>query len=252
MSISRTPALTRVSIVGPGRLGLVLARALRAAGVEVHGPVGRGEPVPPAEVVLLCVPDAAIPAVAARARPSARLLGHTSGAAPLDAVDFGWHPLQTFTGGEPAEAFHGIACAIDAHDDDGLAVARTLAVTLGAQPFVLPAHARAAYHAAASFASNFLVTIEDAAERMAGVAGIRPREARAMLAPLVRRTVENWVAHGAAALTGPIARGDEETVARQRTAVTELPELLPLFDALSIRTRAIAATRSPGSREENA
>ena len=99
---------------------------------------------------------------------------------------------------------------------------------------------RAAYHAAASIAANFLVTLEGAAERLAAGAGVD----RALLVPLVRAAVENWARHGAAeALTGPIARGDEETVARQRAAVAErTPDLLPLFDALADATRALART----------
>ena len=97
---------------------------------------------------------------------------------------------------------------------------------------------RAAYHAAASIASNFLVTLEDAAEVMLRTAGAD----RSILVPLVRVTLENWAATGApAALTGPIVRGDEATVARQRAAVADrAPELLALFDALCDRTRAIA------------
>src|ERR671928_49094 len=94
---------------------------------------------------------------------------------------------------------------------------------------------RAAYHAAASIASNFLVTLEGAAGRLAATAGVE----RALLAPLVRAAVDNWAQRGAAAaLTGPIARGDEETVARQRAAIEErTPDLLPLFDALADVTR---------------
>ena len=97
---------------------------------------------------------------------------------------------------------------------------------------------RVAYHAAASIASNFLVTLEGAAERLAATAGVD----RELLVPLVRAAVENWAADGAErALTGPIARGDDETVARQRAAVEErTPELLPLFDALVDATRAPA------------
>jgi predicted short-subunit dehydrogenase-like oxidoreductase (DUF2520 family) len=98
---------------------------------------------------------------------------------------------------------------------------------------------RAAYHAAASIASNFLLTLEDAAEVLLGTVGAD----RNLLIPLVRATVENWVSLGVpAALTGPIVRGDEATVARQRAAVAErAPELLALFDALADRTRAIVA-----------
>jgi predicted short-subunit dehydrogenase-like oxidoreductase (DUF2520 family) len=97
---------------------------------------------------------------------------------------------------------------------------------------------RAAYHAAASIAANFLVTLEGAAERLAGSAGV----GRELLAPLVRAAVENWVRLGAAdALTGPIARGDEATVARQRAAVAErAPDVVELYDALVDATRALA------------
>ena len=105
---------------------------------------------------------------------------------------------------------------------------------------------RAAYHAAASIASNFLVTLEAAAEQLAATTGMD----RALLGPLVRATVENWLALGPErALTGPIARGDEATVERQRAAVAErAPELLELFDALADATRRLAASRLAAGR----
>jgi predicted short-subunit dehydrogenase-like oxidoreductase (DUF2520 family) len=108
------------------------------------------------------------------------------------------------------------------------------------RPFELDDSRRAAYHAAASIASNFLVTLEAAAESMAGAAGIE--DARELLAPLVRSTVENWAKLGPEqALTGPVARGDEETVAAQRAALAAArPELLDLFDVLVARTRELA------------
>ena len=99
---------------------------------------------------------------------------------------------------------------------------------------------RAAYHAAASIASNFLVTLEGAAERLAATAGVD----RALLAPLVRAAVENWAARGAEdALTGPIARGDEETVARQRAAVSRAHAgpAAAVRRAWSTPTRAVVA-----------
>lgn len=251
MSIPRTHPVVGVSVVGPGRLGRVLTRALRAAGVPVNGPVGRGEEIPPADVVLLCVPDAAIPA-AARAAARSRLIGHTSGATPIDGVDFGLHPLQTFTGDEDPAVLHGIGCAVAGRTPDALATATQLAELLGTRPFPLADEQRSAYHAAASIASNFLVTIEDAAERMAASAGIPAARARAILAPLVHRTVENWAEQGSAALTGPLVRGDEETVARQRSAVAAVPELLPLFDELCERTRALAREIRDARREDAA
>ena len=107
------------------------------------------------------------------------------------------------------------------------------------RPFAVADEDRAAYHAAAAVASNFLLAVEDAAERLAATAGV-PREA---LVPLVRATVDNWAAQGVhAALTGPIARGDEAVVARHRAAVVErAPDLSALYDALAQATRGIAA-----------
>ena len=111
--------------------------------------------------------------------------------------------------------FAGAHAAVAGSDDDALRTAEQLAHALAMTPFTVADDDRAAYHAAASIASNFLITLEWAAERIGGVD-------RAALAPLVRATVENWVAEGPrAALTGPIARGDEATVARQRAAVAE-------------------------------
>jgi predicted short-subunit dehydrogenase-like oxidoreductase (DUF2520 family) len=112
--------------------------------------------------------------------------------------------------------------------------------------FEIDDEGRAAYHAAASVASNFLVTLQAAAERVAAGAGLEPAEARRLLLPLVRQTVENVAAHGPErALTGPIARGDDATVAAQRQAVAEAaPELLDLFDAHVAHTRALAGARA--------
>jgi predicted short-subunit dehydrogenase-like oxidoreductase (DUF2520 family) len=229
---------SRLAIVGRGRVGTALARAFSAAGIDVEGPLGRGE-VPTADVVLLCVPDAEIASAAAAL--DVRFLGHVSGATPLDAVDFGLHPLQTVTA--PATSFDGCGCAIAGSTAEALELARALALAAGMEPFEIDDSARAAYHAAASIASNFIVTLEWMAERVAAAAGIAPENARRMLAPLVRQTVDNWAALGPhAALTGPVARGDEVTVARQRRAIADVaPDLLPLFDALVEQTKAVAA-----------
>ena len=238
-------AIATAAIVGRGRLGRVLARALSAAGVDVAGPSGRDAPVDPADVVLLCVPDAEIARVAAGLRGGGAWVGHVSGATRLtDAdVDFGLHPLQTFVGSEGPEAFRGIGCAIAGRSPAAREVARDLAIRLGAHPFPIDDDHRAAYHAAASIASNFTVTLLAAAERMAATAGLDRSEAREVLAPLVRTTVENWAAHGPErALTGPVARGDEATVARQREAIAaQAPELLDLFDVLRAHTSALAS-----------
>jgi predicted short-subunit dehydrogenase-like oxidoreductase (DUF2520 family) len=235
-----------VAIVGAGRVGSALARALEAAGVEVVGPSGRGE-APRAEVALLCVPDGEI-ATAAAAAHECRFVGHTSGATPLTALAdagaeaFGLHPLQTFVVGDGPERFEGIGCAIAGRTPEALETARRLAATLGMRAFEIEDGRRAAYHAAASVASNFLVTLQAMAEELAEGAGLTRADARALLAPLVRTTVANWAAHGPeAALTGPVARGDDATVERQREAVAEVAaHLLPVFDELVDRTRVLA------------
>jgi predicted short-subunit dehydrogenase-like oxidoreductase (DUF2520 family) len=252
--IPATPP-AHVGVVGAGRLGRALAAALREAGVSVEGPARRGEAAS-ADAIVLCVPDGEIPAAAAAVSGRARFVGHTSGATPLAALEragaeaFGLHPLQTFAGDDDRPAldrFAGAGCAVAGATPAALALAEGLARRLGMAPFVIEDERRAAYHAAASMASNFLVTLQAAAEEVAGGAGLEPAEARALLLPLVRRTLENHAALGPErALTGPVARGDEATLQAQRAAVEgATPELLPLFDALVERTRALGARAVP-------
>jgi predicted short-subunit dehydrogenase-like oxidoreductase (DUF2520 family) len=234
--------LDSIVVVGAGRLGTALAASLRAAGLAVTGPLRRGESPGDAPVVLLCVPDGEI-AAAAAAVGAGPLVGHCSGATGLDVLAgheaFAVHPLMTVPAGAPADVFAGAGAAVAGSTPRALAVAEALARAAGMVPTQVADADRAAYHAAASIASNFLVTLEGAAERLAATAGVD----RALLVPLVRAAVENWAARGAPdALTGPIARGDEATVARQRAAVAErTPDLLDLFDALTDATRTLAA-----------
>jgi predicted short-subunit dehydrogenase-like oxidoreductase (DUF2520 family) len=233
--------LDSIAVVGAGRLGTALAEALRAEGLSVDGPLGRGAD-PGAAIVVLCVPDGEI-AAAARAVSRGPLVGHCSGATGLEPLAgheaFALHPLMTVPPGAAPDVFAGAGCAIDGSTPRALAAAEALALRLGMRPARVAPEDRAAYHAAASIASNFLVTLEGAAERLAATAGVD----RAQLVPLVRAAVENWAALGPEqALTGPIARGDEATVERQREAVLErTPELAALFDALAEATRELAA-----------
>jgi predicted short-subunit dehydrogenase-like oxidoreductase (DUF2520 family) len=144
-------------------------------------------------------------------------------------------------------SFAGAGAAVAGTSPEALAFATALAERLGMTPFEIDDEGRAAYHAAASIASNFLVTLQAAAERVAAGAGLDSEDARALLMPLVRQTVENVAALGPEeALTGPIARGDEATVEAQRAAIADAaPELLALFDELAARTRALAGERTP-------
>lgn len=229
-----------IDIIGRGRMGEALASALDNTGLPVRGPLGRGATGEGAAVVLLCVPDREI-ASAASVIVEGPIVGHVSASAPLDLLApherFGLHPLLSVVG--RGADFAGATCAIDGSTDRALGVARDLAERLRMTPRVIAGVDRALYHAAASAASNFLVTLEGMAERLAAQVGLE----RSSLAPLVRAAVDNWVERGAqGALTGPIARGDEETAARQRDAVaTRAPDLVPLWDALATGTRALAA-----------
>jgi predicted short-subunit dehydrogenase-like oxidoreductase (DUF2520 family) len=226
------------AVVGAGRMGTAIA-----AGLDAVGPLRRGEPVPPGvEVVLLCVPDGQIAAAAAGV-PAGPLVGHCSGATGLEALGdreaFSLHPLMSVPTGSGADVLRGAGCAIDGTTPHALATANALALTLGMKPAHVAPGDRVAYHAAAAIASNFLVALEAAAERLAATAGVT----RDQLAPLVLATAHQWAEIGPErALTGPIVRGDEDVVARHRAVVAErTPELLALWDALAGATRALAA-----------
>jgi predicted short-subunit dehydrogenase-like oxidoreductase (DUF2520 family) len=233
----------RIAIVGRGRMGQALAAALARSGVDVDGPLGRGATGDNADVVLLCVPDSQIEPAAARIAPG-RLVGHCSGATTLEPLEpheaFSIHPLMTVTGA--SARFDGAGCIIAGATERALGMAAALARTLGMRVAVVPDENRALYHAAASMASNYLVTLAGAAERLAEIAGLD----RALLVPLVRAAIENWATEGAArALTGPIARGDMDTAARQRDAVAaSAPELLAVWDALAAEAQALAQSRA--------
>lgn len=232
-----------VAIVGRGRLGRALALALEGAEVRVLGPLGRGADGSGADVVLLCVPDAAI-AAAARAVRRGPLVGHCSGITTLEPLgpheSFSFHPLMTVAEGAMV-SFAGAGCAVAGSTPRAREMATWLATRLRMRPFTVADADRELYHAAASMASNYLVTLEGAAEQLGAVAGVD----RELFVPLVRAAVENWARLGAAAaLTGPIARGDAATASRQRTAVeSRAPRLLPLWDALATATRDLASEK---------
>src|SRR5215212_9507866 len=129
-STAETLTRPRLGVVGAGRLGPALASALRAAGYPVAGPAARGERPLDCEAILVCVPDAEIPAAAEALAGAAPLLGHTSGATPLAALEpsgaaalFGLHPLQSFAGASRS-AFRGAGCAVAGTTPAALGLAR--------------------------------------------------------------------------------------------------------------------------------
>lgn len=241
-----------LAVIGSGRVGRSIARAASEAGLEVTL-AGRRDALAMCErteVALLCVPDAAVEDACetiAAAVPPLRFVGHTSGATGLEALAaarrrgagaFSLHPLQTIPDGGADLA--GAPCAVSGTSAEASGLATDLARALGMRPFKLDDELRAAYHAAACVASNFLVTLEQSAAELLERAGIS--DGHELLAPLVLRTAANWAECGGAALTGPIARGDEATVEHHLEAIAEVaPELLDTYRALAERTRALAA-----------
>jgi predicted short-subunit dehydrogenase-like oxidoreductase (DUF2520 family) len=220
--------LNRIHVIGSGRVGSAVAARLRERGVAV----GEDDP----ELVLLCVPDSAIAEVAASVSPGP-WVAHVSGATPLASLTphvrrFSVHPLQTFTRECGAEQLDGAWAAVTAETEAARAAGGWLAETLGLRPFDLADSARTLYHAGAVFASNYVVTLQRAASLLFESAGAPPEA----LEPLMRRTIENGFE-----LTGPIARGDWETVAAHRAAIQEhRAELDHLYETLAGATLALA------------
>jgi predicted short-subunit dehydrogenase-like oxidoreductase (DUF2520 family) len=211
-----------VNVIGArGRVGSAVSVRLAERGVSVraHDP----------DIVLLCVPDRAIDEVDASIAPGP-WLAHVSGGTPLTALAphvrrFSVHPLQTFTHDRGPEQLDGAWAAVTGETSEGLEAATKLAQTLGLRPFRLDDDRRALYHAGAAIASNYLVTLRRAAGELLAEAGV-PEEA---LDPLMRRVIENGFQ-----LTGPIERGDWETVERHRQAITDhTPHLLSAYDELA-------------------
>jgi predicted short-subunit dehydrogenase-like oxidoreductase (DUF2520 family) len=219
--------IERAQVIGVGRVGSAIDARLRERGLDLDG----DEP----QLVLLCVPDRAIAEVA-RGIPSGPWIAHVSGATPLAALDphtrrFGLHPLQTFTRARGAEQLDGAFAAISAESGEAHTAGMWLARTLGLEPFTLADDKRAAYHAGAAIASNYLVTLRRAAGSLLSAAGAPPEA----LDPLMRRTIDNGFE-----LTGPISRGDWKTVDAHVDAIrSERPELEPLYVTLAETTKEL-------------
>jgi predicted short-subunit dehydrogenase-like oxidoreductase (DUF2520 family) len=212
-----------ISVIGRGRAGSAIAARLAERGLLVDAAP---------ELVVLCVPDGAIGSVASSVAPGP-WIAHVSGATPLAALAphvrrFGVHPLQTFTRSRGADQLDGAWGAVTAEHADARERAEWLAGTLGLRAFALDEGARVLYHAGASIASNYLVTIYRAAARAFEAAGAPPEA----LVPLMTRTIENGFE-----LTGPISRGDWATVRAHEAALqAALPDVERLYRVLAEAT----------------
>jgi predicted short-subunit dehydrogenase-like oxidoreductase (DUF2520 family) len=274
-----------VGVIGAGRVGVTLAAALARAGHQVSAVAAvsdasvqraarmlPGVPVerPPAvldrsDLVLLTVPDDALPGLAAGlaatgAPLAGRLLVHTSGrhgtgvlgpAVRRGALPLALHPVMTFTGRpEDLARLAGICFGVTVPDELRL-VAEALVIEMGGECVFIPEQHRALYHAALAGGANHLITLVAQAADLLGQAGV-PDPAR-MLAPLLSAALDNALRLGDAGLTGPVARGDADTVAAHLSALGPVsPEALRAYIALARLTadRALAAgTLSPATAQ---
>ena len=221
-----------VTVAGRGNLGRSLARALHARLV----PARAGFQLPARGLLFLAVPDGAVGEMAtrvARMRPAAELaIVHVSGALGLDALDAladhpvgSFHPLQSFPAPRDPSAFRGITVAVDASTAALRRRLARLAREVGARPKHVGARERVVYHAAAVYASNFVDVVIAEAVRMLEEIGWTRGEATRALMPLVDGAVANIRRRGVVgALTGPIRRGDAETVRLHLEALRNLPQ----------------------------
>jgi predicted short-subunit dehydrogenase-like oxidoreductase (DUF2520 family) len=270
------PARLKVGIVGPGRAGTALGRALARAGHEVvaaaavserskhrvgeHFP--RAKLTDPAgvlgasDLVLLTVPDDVLPGLveglAATGAPYAgRLVAHASGAHGVrvleaatraGALPLALHPVMTFTGREDdVDRIKGVSFGVTAPDPLRPA-AEALVIEMGGEPVFIAEENRALYHAALAFAANYLVTLVSESASLLRAAGADSPDR--MLGPLLGAALDNALRFGDAGLTGPVARGDDGTVAAHVAAIAaHEPAALPAYRALARLTadRALAA-----------
>ncbi|HTL34125.1 MAG TPA: DUF2520 domain-containing protein [Kofleriaceae bacterium] len=265
-------------LVGAGPVATALAGALRLAGVPVLGLWGRTPPAaraagaaagvaafssaPPdilleAEVVILAVRDSGI-TDAAQTIVGTGLVGkrhvllHCAGAAPAEEVlgpvrdkvgGIGtMHPLQAIADGRAAmRALKGTVFGVEG-DELGKATASKLVTAMGGIVLALDQTQMASYHCAAALASNYIVSALDAAAQVLAGAGVSPNQALQALVPLAEGALKNVAAKGTAqGLTGPIRRGDVETIQRHLEAIAGKPELVEIYRALARRALEIAA-----------
>ncbi|MBV8542092.1 MAG: DUF2520 domain-containing protein [Pseudonocardiales bacterium] len=275
--VADRPARLAVGVVSAGRVGSVLGAALSGAGHVVVGvsAVSRsslrraeellpGTPVLPpddvvrrSDLVLLAVPDDVLPdlvsglAVTGAFR-TGQIAVHTNGARGVDVLapaiaagvlPLALHPAMTFTGRAEDLARLAAACVgVTVADGTGWSVGEALVLEMGAEPVRVPSRARPLYHAALAHGANHLATLVrdavDALER----AGVVPAER--LLGPLLEAALDNTLRHGDRALTGPVTRGDIDTLRLHLQALAQAaPELVAPYRAQAARTadRAEAA-----------
>ncbi len=270
-----TPAT--LSIYGAGKLGRTLARLWHDSGQFRIGQVfcnslasardavefiGAGEacsePMTPtaADLWLIATPDGAITDAAKRLAPSlcaSSVVFHCSGSLASSVLGLqachtaSVHPVHSFA--DPARSIAGFAGSYCTAEGDEAALGRLLPAfrAIGGEPLTIDSDAKSLYHASTVMACNYLVTLMDSSFRCLEAAGIDGQQARRLLGPLARQTLENCLRGDTSeALTGPIARRDQGTVAAHLQALVDQPALLALYRALGRETLPIAGRQPHG------
>lgn len=245
------------AIIGPGSVGSVLRRSLESRGFEISAVIRRGDDVgdlpDSTTAVGICTPDGSIAEVTetlstSRSSWGGKLVFHVSGAltseilaplALLGAHTLSFHPLSTYPPDQAGRDLTGTTIALEGHAR-AVDLMSDVARRLGGIPVVLSIRQKGAYHLAASMASNFLVTLSSSVQAVLDSAGLDPH----LMDGLVADTLSNLGSNPAAeALTGPLVRGDAETVRLHLETLTAVaPEWIPFYKAMATATIKMAST----------
>ena len=275
----------RITIVGAGNLGAALAMSLQEAGYVIDQIVFRNsrasrrkaavlamrvgaravavaQATIDADVVWFCVPDDAIAEVArSLARKAAwtgRVALHSSGALTSDELAAlrrrgahvgSVHPMMTFVAGasqtSSRRSLTGVPFAIEG-DAPAVRTGRAIVKNLGGKAYSIRRQDKVAYHAWGTFASPLLTALLATSERVAAGAGVNRREAKKRMLPILQQTLANYSALDAAdAFSGPIVRGDVETIRRHLRVLRKVPAAEQVYVALAIA----AGHYLPGKRK---
>jgi predicted short-subunit dehydrogenase-like oxidoreductase (DUF2520 family) len=257
----------RIAIVGAGSLAMALAGSLHGAGFVVDAILARPTPRSLARarrlagkigtratsglsgvnatVVWFCIPDSQLAAAAREAAGKFDWKGkvalHSSGALGSDvlgrlrargAAVGSAHPLMTFVQGAEA-SLAGVPFALEG-DRAAVRTARRIVQKLGGGVFLVSPSDKPAYHAWATFLSPLLTALLSTSERVAALAGVKSVSARQRMLPILRQTIENYAAFGGAkGFSGPLLRGDEETIRRHLQVLSSLPVARHVYRALA-------------------
>jgi len=275
-----------ISIIGAGKVGTAIGYALSRKGHAIASIscsslssaresiliIGQGNPTVDrietarsGEVLFITVPDDRISGVVSELDTSdilwtGKTVFHCSGLHPAQVLyplkekgawTGSFHPIQSFSSKTPTpETFLGISFGLDG-DEEALIIAQSLVRDLGGRPLFLESRHKSLYHAACSISSNFLIVLLDMAQTLFEAAGLDATQASAALLPLVEGTLENSKRMGIGpSLTGPVSRGDEETLKVHLEALENHPEIRELYKGLASRALSIAREKGSLSQEK--